>query len=196
VAQTEEGQGREAKAPDFGAWVEKLAKTDAPPTAGGLPVPPKDTAQRAIASLGKSPSDKTLAALLADLGIDLKKYKTAGSQRHLLVPKHGYSLSFEKQKLRGVEFTNAAYESWDYVNGKDAKFTAFPHEILKCVKVTDKLAVMKKKLGKAAEESPELGTYYWNFPGKVRLLVACVDPDETDGPLKPGAVQYLHFGVK
>lgn len=182
-------------APDFAKWVKKLAKTDTRPKASGLPAPPKDMASRAIASLGKPATDKRLAALLAELGIDLKNYKTADSQRFLHVPKHGYSFSFEKKKLDSVKFTAAKFEDWDYVNGKDAKFAAFPHEIIKGVKITDKIAVIKRKLGKSSSEDAESGSGHWDLPGKVLLYVSCVHPEDR-GPIPAKAVEYISAGVK
>lgn len=183
-------------APDFGKWVTKLSKVDAPPKAGGLPAPPKDMAARGIASIGKKANDPKLAALLAELGIDLKNYKTADAQRHLYVPKHGYKLQFEKGTLKALEFTAAKHESWDYVNSKHASFEAFPFEIFKGVKITDSLAVMKKKLGKPVKESEELGTYYWDLPGNVRFLVSVIAPDDEDEKIPPGGISYIYVGAK
>ncbi len=45
------------RAPDFGKWVAKLAKGDAPPKPGGLLPPPKDMVSRVIAVLGKPATD-------------------------------------------------------------------------------------------------------------------------------------------
>jgi hypothetical protein len=185
-----------AKAPDFAKWVAKLSKTDAPPKSDGLPPPPKDMAARALASLGKGASDPKLAALLAELGIDLKSYKTADAQRHLIVAPHGYKLSFRQKKLDGVEFTNKGYSSWDYVNGKDAVYEAYPHDVFKGAGPTDKIDAIKKKLGKTHDEDAEGGRYYWTLPGNVQLFVSCVDNDETDGPLKPGTVEYFSISIR
>jgi len=184
------------KAPDFGKWVHALAKVDAPPKASGLAPPPKDMAARAIAALGKPASDAKLAGLLAELGIDLKRYKTADSQRFLLVPPHGYALSFEAKKLKRVEFTNAGYVSWDYVNGKDAKFAAFPHEVWKGVKATDKLATALKKLGKPSDATPSAGLYYYKLPGGAQALVKGFDEDVDDDGIAKDALRYITIGVR
>jgi hypothetical protein len=183
------------KAPHFGKWVDKLAKGAAPPRASGLPAPPKDMAARAIAALGKTASDPKLVALLADLGIDLKNYKTADAQRFLLVPQHGYSLSFESKKLKRVELTNGGYVSWDDVNGKDATFAAFPHEIIKGVRTTDKLKVALKKLGKPSDQTPEAALYYFTLSGGAQALVKGVEEDDAESPLPKDAIQYIAIGV-
>jgi hypothetical protein len=177
-------------APNFGAWFAEIAKSDAPPDPADLPAPPEDMAPRVLAALGKLAKDPELAALLAELGIDLARYKTADAQRHLLVPVHGYALSFEKKVLKRVTFANAGYRSWDYANAKHAAFNAFPHEIVKGMRITDDLAVVKEKLGKAESESAERGTYYYR-----EGLLSVVAPDVVDGPIPPGTIQYFANGV-
>lgn len=174
------------KAPDFGRWIDTLVKSAAPPKAKELPGPPKDMAKLAMAAIGRPATDPKVNALLTALGIDFAKYKTADAQRHMLVPRHGYRLSFEKKKLVEVLFANQGLTRFDYVNGKDARFAAFPHEVLKGAKTTDTLDVIRRKVGKFDSEDVEWGAYRCELPGGAKLVVSCAVRGK-----KKGTVEYI-----
>jgi hypothetical protein len=176
------------KAPDFARWMRRLAiaMTDAPATPSG--VPPKDMAARAIASLGKGPRDPKLAALLAELGIDFKKYKTAAMQRDLAVPEHGFSLQFNGKKLCYVIFANKGVEVFDAARRTWVRCEAYPHLICG-VKMTDRLAIAKKKLGKPTDPRDDESFLSYPIPGG-RLCLSWVTRQAKGGPA-PGEIEML-----
>lgn len=180
------------KLPDFGAWVTSLIGTDAPPSSSGLPAPGLDMATRTIAALGKPASDPAVVALLAELGIDLKKYKTADALRALLVPLHGYALSIEGKKLKSVEFTNQGYSCWDPSGGADATFAAFPHEVVPGVRTTSTVKAALSALGPPSDSTPAAGLYYYVLPGSTHVLVKGADEDYPDD-LPADAIRFIKF---
>ena len=185
------------KAPHFGKWIEKLSKVDAPPSANGLPAPPKDMATRAIAALGKPASDAALSSLLGELGIDLKSYKTADAQRALYAPSRGYALSFEKKVLKSVLFANKGYTSWSNGTGREETFAAYPHAVINGANVTDTLKNVKAKIGTVDDENPDAGLYYFKVsaPSGAAGLIRCATPD-SGGDVPVGAVLAISVGVR
>lgn len=174
------------KVPDFGEWFDEVAAGPPPPKSGELVPPPENMAEYAIAAVGRSAADPKVKALLAALGIDFAKYKTADAQRHLVVPRHGYSLCFEKRKLETVRFAAEGLTAYDYVNGKDVRFAPFPHAVFAGVRTTDTFAEIKAKVGSFDSEDPEWGAYVCNHPSGVKVQVSLF----TRGRRK-GAVEYI-----
>lgn len=168
-----EVHARRRKVPDFGAWFDEIASDKPAPEAGELPPPPADMAEYAVAAIGGSAKDPKVKALLAAVGIDFAKYKTADAQRHLLVPRHGYSFSFEKKKLQEVTFAAEGRTAYDYVNGKGVRFAPFAHEVFKGAKTTDTLDVIREKIGRFDSEDAEWGAYACDLPSGAKLIVSC-----------------------
>ena len=79
------------------------------------------------------------------------------------------------------------------MNGKDAKFGAFPHAIVKEVKTTDKLTVILKKLGRP-EPGGRPGLYYYKLAGGATALVKGFEDDD-DTTIPKNEVQYISAGV-